>query len=235
MLPTVSDPQFSPRFDPGARALGQLVERRGRLLVLAAGALVLALVASSVANAGRTSLRCIDGQLVAYRGSLMPAGQEPLDDPTLPPLPVPSALCDDEDLDSLAALRARHREITRSRVDEVMRSDDRMAIESTMEALAAMAEAPEGISEGARERQRQVLHSLVDAKVEEARASQHEAVLWIERARRAGVDESHLRAAERELGVLDAEPESPAALPSEDDTAGGTASVPLEVPAPRSL
>jgi hypothetical protein len=182
--------------------------------MLATGALVLALVASSVANAGRASLRCVDGQLLAFRGSLMPAGEEPLDDPSLPPLPVPSAACEDEELEDLAALRARHREIARSRVDEVMRSEDRLAIESTMEALDAMAEPAAGDEgEEVLHERRALLQSIVDAKVQEARDAQQDALRWIERARNTGVDPAHLRAAERSLDLPAVEPEAPPLRP----------------------
>lgn len=229
----MSEPRPTPpRFDPGARALGQLIERRGRLLVLAAGALLLALGASSVANNGRMSLRCVDGQLVAFRGVLMPAGEEPLDDPTLPPLPVPAAACEDEELESLDTLRARHRELAHGRMDEAMLSEDRMAMESTMEALDAMAETPESASDAERERKRKVLESVVDAKVEEARASQQEALRWIERAQRAGVDPARLRAAERMLWLLAPEPTAP---PPPAEEMPEPSSPALETPAPRSL
>jgi len=165
---------------------------------------VLALVASSVANAGRTSLRCVDGQLVAHRGSLMPAGEEPLDDPGLPPLPVPAAACEDEELAGLPELRARHRELTRGRVDEVIRSEDRVAIESTVEALDAMAEPEgEGVGEDVLRDRRDLLEAIVDAKVDEARATHQDALRWIERARQAGVDPARVRAAERALGLHD--------------------------------
>lgn len=203
------------RFDAGTRGSGQLAERRVRLLLLAGGALVLALVASSVANAGRVSLRCVDGQLVAYGGSLLPVGEEPLDDPTLPPVPVPAAACEDEELSGLAELRARHRELTRGRVDEAIRSDDRVAIESTVEALDAMADpavAGEDSEDVLRDR-RDLLGSILDAKVEDARAAHQDALRWIERARQAGVDPAHLRAAERALGLdslSEAAPREPA-------------------------
>jgi hypothetical protein len=199
----VSDVLPVPRFEPGGRTPGPLGERRIRLLALAAGALVLALVASSVANAGRASLRCVDGQLVAYRGSLLPVGEEPLDDPTLPPLPVPAAACEDEELPGLAELRARHRELTRGRVGDALRSEDRVAIESTVEALDAMADpaaADDGTESVLRDR-RELLESAVEAKVEDARAAHRDALRWIERARQAGVDPARLRAAERTLGL----------------------------------
>lgn len=211
----MSDDLPVPRFDPGVRGFGPLAERRVRLLVLAGGALVLALVASSVANAGRVSLRCIDGQLVAHRGSLLPVGEEPLDDPTLPPVPVPSAACEDEELPGLAELRARHRELTRGRVDEAIRSDDRVAIESTVEALDAMvdpATAGDASEDVLRDR-RDLLGSIVDAKVEDARVAHQDALRWIERARQAGVDPARVRAAERALGLHatpDAAPLEPA-------------------------
>lgn len=211
----MSDDLPVPRFDPGARVSGQLAERRVRLLMLAAGALVLALVASSIANASRASLRCVDGQLVAYRGSLMPVGEEPLDDPTLPPVPVPAAACEDEELPGLAELRTRHRELTRGRVDDALRSDDRVAIESTVEALDAMADPASGGdgSEDVLRDRRDLLGSIVDAKVEDARAAHQDALRWIERARQAGVDPARLRAAERALGLQaapDVEPPPPA-------------------------
>jgi hypothetical protein len=204
--------------------------------MLAAGAVVLALVASSVANAGRTSLRCIDGQLVAFRGSLMPAGEEPLDDPSLPPLPVPSAACEDEELEGFDALRARHREIARSRVNEVMRSEDRLAIESTMEALDAMAEPAAGDErEDVLHERRELLQSIVDTKVEEARDAQQDALRWIERARQTGVDAARLRAAERSLGRPVAEPE-PEPLPPDAELEPAPAEpAPAELAAPRSL
>lgn len=206
----VSEDLPVPRFDAGPRGSGQLAERRVRLLMLAGGALVLALVASSVANAGRVSLRCVDGQLVAYHGSLLPVGEEPLDDPTLPPVPVPAAACEDEELPGLAELRTRHRELTRGRVDEAIRNDDRVAIESTVEALDAMVDPGAASDDGEdvlRDR-RDLLGSIVDAKVEDASAAHQEALRWIERARQAGVDPARLRAAERALG-LHAIPEAP--------------------------
>jgi hypothetical protein len=212
----VSDVLPVPRFDPGARAPSQLAERRVRLLVLGAGALVLSLVVSSVANTRRVGLRCVDGQLVAYRGSLLPAGEEPLDDPSLPPVPVPAAACEDEELEGLAELRARHRELTRGRIDDAIRSEDRVAIESTVEALDAMADPAAGGdgSEDVLRHRRDLLGSIVDAKVEDARAAHQDALRWIERARQAGVDPARLRAAERALGLpaaLDADPPDAAA------------------------
>ena len=227
------------RFDAGTRGSGQLAERRVRLLLLAGGALVLALVASSVANAGRASLRCVDGQLVAHGGSLLPVGEEPLDDPTLPPVPVPAAACEDEELPGLAELRARHRELTRGRVDEAIRSDDRVAIESTVEALDAMVDpavAGDGSEDVLRDR-RDLLGSIVDAKVEDARAAHQDALHWIERARQAGVDPARVRAAERALG-LTALPE-PALRKSAEPLAEAQAEPndpsPLEPNTPRAL
>jgi hypothetical protein len=237
LVGSVSDAFPVPRFEPGARAPGQLAERRVRLLVLAAGALVLALVASSVANAGRASLRCVDGQLVAYGGSLMPAGEEPLDDPALPPLPVPASACEDEELAGLAELRARHREIARGRVEDVIRSEDRFAIESTMEALDAMAEPGDG-QDVLRDR-RALLESIVEAEVEAAREHHRDALRWIERAREAGVDPARLRAAERALGLpatSEAEPPpEPEAEPPPEPTTPPVAPALLEPGAPRSL
>lgn len=195
-------------FEPDGRASALPVERRGRLLVIAAGALLLALVASSVANTTRVGLRCVEGQLVAYRGSLMPAGEEPLDDPSLPPLSVATTACEDEELTDLSALRARHREITRSRMGEVIAHATPEELEpSTLDALT---ELPEDADEEARAERRTMLRSVVDAKVEHARKSQQEAVRWIEQARRAGVDPAHLRAAERMLGLAPPQPAAPA-------------------------
>lgn len=236
----MSDVLPVPRFDPGARTSGQLAERRVRLLVLAAGALVLALVASSVANAGRVSLRCVDGQLVAYHGSLLPVGEEPLHDPSLPPVPVPTAACEDEELEGMAELRARHRELTRGRVDDAIRSEDRVAIESTVEALDAMADpaAGDGSEDVLRDR-RDLLGSIVDAKIEDARAAHQDALRWIERARQAGVDPARLRAAERALGLqapADAEP--PDATPEAEPTPVEPVPVefvPVEPSSPRAL
>jgi hypothetical protein len=195
----VSDDLPVPRFEPAARASGP-AERRIRLLVLAGGALVLALVASSVANAGRVSLRCVDGQLVPHRGSLLPVGEEPLGDPSLPPVPVPAAACEDEELEGFAALKARHLELTRGRIDDAIRSADRVAIESTVEALDAMADPGTGSENLLRDR-RDLLGTIVDQKVEDARVAHQHALRWIERAREAGVDPARLRAAERALGL----------------------------------
>ena len=57
------------------------------------------------------------------------------------------------------------------------------------------------------------LGSIVDAKVEDARAAHQDALRWIERARQAGVDPARVRAAERALGlhtIPDAAPLEPA-------------------------
>jgi hypothetical protein len=234
---SVSDPVPVPRFDPGARAPGLSFERRGRLLVLAAGAMVLAVVASSVANAGRASLRCVDGQLVAHRGALMPAGEEPLDDPSLPPLSVPPGTCEDEELTGLSELRDRYREIARTRMDEAMRSEDRRAIESTMDALDAMVEPSPGGDEDVLEQRRDLLESIVDAKVEEALARQQDALRWIERARNAGVEPARLRAAERALGLPTAELEAPEPEhePEPEPAAPSPTAAPHEPATPRSL
>lgn len=235
----VSDDLPVPRFDPGPRGSGQLAERRVRLLMLAGGAIVLALVASSVANAGRVSLRCIDGQLVAYRGSLLPVGEEPLEEPALPPVPVPAAACEDEELPGLTELRARHRELTRGRVDEAIRNDDRVAIESTVEALDAMVD-PAAVSDDSEDvlrDRRDLLGSVVEAKVEDARAAHQEALRWIERARQAGVDPARVRAAERALG-LHASPEAPpreSAEPLAEPAPAPVDSTPLEPSTPRTL
>jgi hypothetical protein len=238
---TVSNDLPAPRFEAGARASGQLAERRIRLLVLAGGALLLALVASSVANAGRVSLRCVDGQLVAYHGSLLPVGEEPLDDPTLPPVPVPAAACEDEELSGLAELRARHLELTRGRVDEAIRSDDRVAIESTVEALDAMADPAAGGDgrEAVLRNRRDLLGTIVDAKVEDARAAHQDALRWIERARQAGVDPARLRAAERALGLPESTTTEPEAPPAElAEAMPGPVPhepIPVEPRTPRSL
>lgn len=229
----MSDVLPVPRFEPSGRAPGPLGERRVRLLALAAGALVLAIVASSVANRLRVGLRCVDGRLVAYQGSLLPAGEEPLDDPSLPPVPVPALACEDEDLDGMDELRTRHRELTRGRIDEALRSDDRVALESTVAAIDAMTD-PAVESDAEQDALRELLESAVEAKVQQARTAHQDALRWIERARQAGVDPARLRAAERALG-LDAnpaaqepsapEPPAPSAAPPEpvplDDAAPG--------------
>jgi len=213
---TVSERLPVPRFEADGRAPPRLTERRGRLLVIGGGALLVALVASSLANATRVGLRCIDGQLVPVRGSWMPAGEEPLEDPSLPPLPVPAAACEDEDLDGPSALRARHREIAQSRVDAAVRREDARGLPpSTID--AAMAELPPGADEEARAQRRAMLQSIVDVKVEQARQSQQDAVRWIEQARQAGVDPGHLRAAERILGLPVPATEAPAPTAEDDE------------------
>jgi hypothetical protein len=169
-----------------------------------------------VANAGRVGLRCVDGQLVAYRGSFLPVGEEPLDDSTLPPVPVPTAACEDEDAPGLAELRARHLVLTRGRVDEALRSEDRVAIESTVEALDAMVDPAKdgGGREDVLRNRRDLLGTIIEAKVEDARAAHQDAVQWLERARQAGVDPARLRAAERALGLrVGAEPSEPPSTP----------------------
>lgn len=237
----MNDDLSVPRFEPGVRVPGQLAERRVRLLALAGGALVLALVASSVANAGRVGLRCVDGQLVAYRGSFLPVGEEPLHDSTLPPVPVPAAACEDEDLSGVAELRSRHLELTRGRVDEALRSEDRVAIESTVEALDAMADPASDASqrEDVLRNRRDLLGTIIEAKVEDARTAHQEAVRWIERARQAGVDPARLRAAERALGLHTEAPEpapsSEAELAEAPPEAEPAEPSPVEPRAPRSL
>lgn len=212
-----------------------MVERRGRLLVIAAGALLLALVVSSVANTSRVSLHCDDGVLVAHRGSLMPVGDEPLDDPSLPPLPVPMAVCEDEEFPDLATLRTRYHEIARTRMGEAM-AHHPTAEPLEPATLDALAELPEDADEQTVAARRAMLRSIVDAKVEAARKSQQDAVRWIEQARRAGVDPAHLRAAERMLGLVPAtrapdEPDEPEP-PAKDEQAPAE---PTDAPRSRSL
>lgn len=232
----MSDRDPVPRFVPDARAPVRLGERRGRLLVIAAGGLLLALLASSVANTTRVGLRCIDGELVAVRGSLMPAGEEPLDDPNLPPLLVPTAACEDEDLPDLAALRARHRELAHGG-DAPRRAEDRQP--RTPTALDALPELPDDADEETQAERRALLQTMVDEKVEQARASQQEALRWIERARQAGVDPARLRAAERALGLLAAPVEAVAAPDQPSPTPDARGPTVTQAPAgpslPRSL
>lgn len=196
-----------PRFDPLGPAPGFGAERRRRLLVLIMGALVLALVASSVANASRASLRCIDGQLVPFRGRLLPVGEEPLDDDAHPALRVPPAACDDELFESRGAFEERYVELALSQADPGEHPEERLAAESAIDALDAMSQLPIGTGEQLQERRRTLLHGVVQHKVEQARQSQQEAIRWIERARRAGADPAMLRAAERSLGLPPPTPE----------------------------
>jgi hypothetical protein len=159
---------------------------------------------------------------------------------------VPAAACEDEDLSGLAELRARHRELTRGRVDEALRSEDRVAIESTVEALDAMADPASdgGDREDVLRNRRDLLGTIIDAKVEDARTAHQEAVRWIERARQAGVDPARLRAAERALGLhVGAEAVEPARTPPTTELAEArpepepepTEPSPVEPRAPRSL
>ncbi|MCA9712014.1 MAG: hypothetical protein KDK70_39630, partial [Myxococcales bacterium] len=107
----MSEPLPVPRFDASGQAPGAATERRRRLLLLAGGALVLALVVSSVANRSRASLRCVDGQLVPYRGRLLPVGEEPYEDEAFPPLRIPAASCEDELFESHGAFEERYVEL----------------------------------------------------------------------------------------------------------------------------
>lgn len=203
-----------PRFDPSGPAPGFTTERRRRLLVLAAGALVLALVVSSVANARRASLRCVDGQLVPYRGRLLPAGEEPLADDAYPALRVPVAACEDELFESHRAFEDRYVELALSQADPAERPEDRLAAETAIDAIDAMGELPTGARDRLQQRRRALLERVVEQKVEQARESQQQAFQWIERARRAGADPAVLRAAERSLGLgssTTSEPTTPSA------------------------
>ncbi|MEM9460246.1 MAG: hypothetical protein AAGF11_39090 [Myxococcota bacterium] len=205
----MSEPLPVPRFDPLGPAPGFGAERRRRLLVLAMGALVLALVASSVANASRASLRCIEGQLVPFRGRLLPVGEEPLDDDAHPALRVPPSACDDELFESRSAFEERYVELALSQADPGEQPEERLAAESAVDALDAMSQLPIGAGEQFQLRRRTLLHGIVQHKVEQARESQQEAIQWIERARRAGADPAVLRAAERSLGLHPSSPAPP--------------------------
>jgi len=178
---------------------------------------VLALVASSIANAGRASLRCIDGYWVPHHGRLLPVGEEPLVDDAYPPLPAPPGACEDELFEDRDGFESRYVELAFGRDDPALRSEGRLGAESAIEAIKAMGELPTGASEALQQRRRSLLEQVVHEKVDQARQSQHDALQWIERARRSGVDPAVLRAAERSLGLTSAAPEAevPAATPAD--------------------
>lgn len=188
----------APRFDPRGRGPGHANERRRRVLVLGAAALLVALAGASVANSRRAALRCEDQQLVPYGGRLLPLGEQPLDDSELPPLTVAVGECEDEDFDSRAALRERYRELAASRADAALASEEPSALETSLEALESL----DGEGGGLTPRYREVMEALLRVEVERAKQSHHRAWRRLEQAREAGVDADALRAAERELDAL---------------------------------
>lgn len=177
--------------------------------MLAAGALVLALVSSSVANSGRASLRCVDGQLVPHRGRLLPVGEQLLEDGAFPPVPVSPAACEDEEFEDFETFEARYVElfITPNAASASASASEGLRPETAVEAIEAI---PEGGGEKYEPQRRALLEQTVRDKVERARRAQQDALHWIERARRAGVDPSLLRAAERSLGLDPGPAEAPA-------------------------
>ncbi len=170
---------------------------------------MLALVASSVANAGRASLRCIDGYWVPHHGRLLPVGEEPLVDDAFPPLPAPPGACEDELFEDRDGFESRYVELAFGRNDPALRTEGRLGAESAIEAIEAMGELPAGASDALQQRRRTLFEQVVHEKVDLARQSQHDALQWIERARRNGVDPAILRAAERSLGLTSSDPEAP--------------------------
>jgi len=195
----VSFDSFPSRLDPSRRSPAQLIESRRRVLLLGAGALLVALLGASVANAQRAILLCVDGRLVAYQGRFMPLGSEEIDDERLPPLRVASSACEDETFDDRAALEARYMEIAMGRADDAIHNEDRDALETSLDALEGL---PADADETLTRRYRQLVEALLRVDVQSARQSHQQALQRIEQARQAGVDERALRSAEKALGLL---------------------------------
>lgn len=172
------------------------------MLVLAAGAVLVALAGASVANSQHASLRCEDDQLVPYTGRLLPLGERPLDDPGLPPLAVEASECEDEQFESRAELRERHRELTAGWADAALLSEDPSALETSLQTLERLPQDEDEV--GAR--RRQIIEALLRANVAQARESLERARLRLQQARDAGVDEETIRAAEEVLESMVAGP-----------------------------
>ena len=218
----------APRFDPVGRVPAQMIERRRRVLVLGAGALLLALLGASVANSQRASLRCVDGRLVAYQGRLLPLGEEEIEEARLAPLRVPAAACEDQDFPTRAALESRYMELAMGRADDAIRSEDREALESSLDTLEGL---PEGADESLTRRHRQLVEALLRTEVQHARESRQQALRRIEQARQAGVPEAKLRAAEKSLGLPASPPaELEAPPPREEETKTSPAPAPQDEP-----
>ncbi|MEX1368812.1 MAG: hypothetical protein AB1Z98_37135 [Nannocystaceae bacterium] len=220
--PKASGPA-DPSIDPAA-------DRRRRVLVLGAGAVLVALAGASVANSQHASLRCVDGTLVAYRGRLLPLGEMPLVDPELPPLSVPEDACEDEDFESLSELRERYREVAMGWADEAIRSEDVAALETSLDALQGLRDDDGGIAP----RHREIMEALLRHEVQQASDSHDRARRRLEQARQLGVSEQVLRSAETALGELASatpQPTSPAVTPPAPEPAEPPADLPSPTPA----
>jgi hypothetical protein len=198
----------------GFRPTASWIARR-RLVGAASVCAVVGLVAASVANRQRIALRCIDGQLIAYRGRPLPAGEKPLDPDRFPPLPAKDLACRDQPFSSIEELEARYLTITLSQVDDAIASAQSEQLESAANTVDRLGDRPE-LEEFMGKRRRAVLVSLLESDLDEAAAVLGRLRTRLRAAKAAGVSPTVVRALESQLEQMlrDAStrpPEEPAA------------------------
>ncbi len=225
-----------PHFDAVGGTTSQGTQRRHRAWVLAAGAVLLAVAAGTVANIGRRSLECIDATLVPHRGQWLPLGAEPLADARFPPLSVTDGECEDESFSSASDFETRYYEIAMGRAGEAIRTEDSAGLEAAVDALARLPRDADGVL--ARQYTK-LVESLLQADVELALERREHALRRIEQARGAGIDPEVIAAAERALRVSPGEPvptDTTQAEGAANDQPPAEADLVLEpAPQPRSL
>lgn len=194
------------------------------------------LVAASIANRQRVSLKCIEGQLVAYRGRPLPAGEQPLDPDRFPPIQADEVACRDQPFSSIEELEARYLAFTVSQIDEAIASAKASELESAANTVDRFGDRPE-LEEFMGKRRRAVLVSLLESDLDEASALLGRIRTRLRAAKAAGVSPTVLRALETQLEQMleDAStrpPAEPPAPPQEDEAASSAV---VEKPAERSL
>lgn len=196
--------------DPRPLALRSALTRgRRRLFVAVAACGLVGLVAASVSNLRRVTLRCVDGHLVAHRGRALPFGDVPLDLRRYPPIRVPDERCETQTLSSIKELERKWVALTVSRLDAALAEGNRDELESAalwMELLD-----PARRDELVLDRQRAVLLQLIEADLEQATAALGRVRARLEASRKAGVDPSILQPLEARLAELEGGPAEPAA------------------------
>ena len=193
---------------------------RARLAFVVAACAAVALVGASIVNRARWSLRCEDGQLVAYRGLSLPAGAGRLDPELYPPVDVPEALCQDVTVASKRALEKHYLESTVQRIDSAIQSDDKGQLESAAQSVEKLVGSAGGASKLLADRKRALIVALLRADLKGAEAALGRARGRLMAAENAGVSEEVLSALRRELGELTGEtpPEPPPPAPEPEQT-----------------